>query len=193
MPTRGTPNCLKTPWAAILEVKCRDVPHLMREGFFWSAENVLPEEGYLSPESRPEWTALGCRHKRTWILADQSDNGQGQRRDPQWVGRLEVVSPVPEALPGFRVQELSRSNVYSAAAWNAREQLVYRYDYRSPSQNCNCIYDDKPLKGWWPWPRDDGVYAAFPHVDDLFPLAPDSCSAWESEFESESEFEDEPW
>jgi hypothetical protein len=186
MPNLDTPKCLETPWAGVLEVKCRDVARLMREGFFWSAENVLPEEGYMAEESRPEWLAIGCRHKRTWILADRS-SGQ----EPQWVGSLEVVSPHLEVLSRFRLQNLSRKNIYSAGAWNALEQMVYSHDYRYLSKSFNCIYDDKPLKGWWPWPREDGICTAFPNEDQLFPPAFDSGSGWE--FESESEFDPESW
>jgi hypothetical protein len=32
-------------WAASLFVRCDDVARLMREGFFWSADNIVPEEG----------------------------------------------------------------------------------------------------------------------------------------------------
>lgn len=33
------------PWFAQMFVKCDDVPRLMREGFHWTAANVLKEEG----------------------------------------------------------------------------------------------------------------------------------------------------
>lgn len=171
LPTLGTSE--REPWAAVLEVKCRDVPRLMREGFFWSAENVLPEEGHISPESRHHWTALGCLYKRTWILADKSNDGQ----TPRWVGRLEVTSPLLEVLSGFRTQHLSRNNICAATAWNALEQSIYNYDHQFPSDNYNCIYDDKPLKGWWPWPRKERICAIFPDVEggELFRLAPVGC------------------
>ncbi|SPQ22948.1 aa5d832a-8200-4114-91b4-6f27bc09eba2 [Thermothielavioides terrestris] len=44
---------------------------------------------------------------------------------PEWVGNLERVPA----------------------------HLVYLYDRRSPGENCNCIYDGRPLRSWWPWPR----------------------------------------
>ncbi|KAK4151146.1 hypothetical protein C8A00DRAFT_17398, partial [Chaetomidium leptoderma] len=163
LPNIGTPECLATPWAAILAIKGRDIPRLMREGFFWSTENVLPEEGYMSRETSPEWTTLGYSYKRTWILADKSND----EAPPQWVGRLEVISPCLELLPSFRVQNLSRDNVYAAGACNALDQLIYKYDCRLPaSHNFNCIYDDKPLEGWWPWPSEGGTDADFPPALD---------------------------
>ncbi len=47
------------PWGAGLLVKCRDVPRLMREGFFWSADNILPEGGYMSHSTPPGGPAVG--------------------------------------------------------------------------------------------------------------------------------------
>ncbi|GAW24447.1 hypothetical protein ANO14919_140310 [Xylariales sp. No.14919] len=34
-------------WIAYMDVKCSDVPRLMREGFHWDDSNVIKEEGYL--------------------------------------------------------------------------------------------------------------------------------------------------
>jgi hypothetical protein len=168
MPKLGTLECPTAPWLAVLAVKCRDVPRLMREGFFWSAENVLPEQGYMSSETRPRWRALGCRHKRTWILADRADDDSAVR----WVGQLDVVTPDLSLLANFQVKTLSRDNVYAADATNAHQRHIYYYDYRSPRYSYNCIYDNKPLKGWWPWPREEGTVTAFPDLDagELFPL-----------------------
>ena len=135
-------------WAAGLIVKCRDVPRLMRKGFFWTAENVLPEEGYMSHSTPPEWSKRGFNHKRVWSLADKS-NGE----TPLWVAHLGVYSHSVPILSGFQVQNLSRENVWRAHAVNAEKQLVYHFDNRSPSNCYNCIYGDMPLQGWWPWPR----------------------------------------
>ena len=136
------------PWAAALCVKCDDVARLMREGFFWSVENVLPEEGCLSDNTDSQWLSLGFSYARTWTLIDKS-NGD----DPRWVAQLDVLTRFPELLSGFEIQNLSRRNVWSARAWNPFDQLVYHYDYSSSGRNCNCIYGDRPLQGWWPWPR----------------------------------------
>jgi hypothetical protein len=74
MPDYGT-----APWAAILSVKCQDMPRLMRDGFFWSADNVVPEEGCM-PTTRPEWVAKGFEHTRRWTLIDQSNSNGGTPR-----------------------------------------------------------------------------------------------------------------
>lgn len=71
VPNPGARDYRKAPWLAILNVKSEDVPRLMRDGFFWSAENVLPEEGSMSRVTSPEWAVGSSLHKRTWILADK--------------------------------------------------------------------------------------------------------------------------
>ena len=165
------------PWAAGLTVKCRDVPRLMREGLFWAAENVLPEEGHMSSSTPLEWSDLGFRHARMWSLADKSNGAT-----PLWVARLEVFSRSVPTLSGFQLQNLSRENVHRAHARNAEKQLVYGFEFNRPGYCYNCIYNDMPLQGWWPWPRpregrarDVGISgpAVEPEdvVDGLFPLS----------------------
>ena len=155
IPDPGAPCYKKAPWAVHFEVKTIDIARLMREGFFWSTESILPEEGFISRETKPGWTNFGFRHKRTWILTDKSDE-----EVPSWVGYLEVITRSPEILPSFRVQDLTRENIYAASAWNGLDQLVYDYHYRWPQKSYNCIYDDKPLQGWWPWPKEDPSFAS---------------------------------
>jgi hypothetical protein len=96
MPT----ECISKQWVAFLEVECEDVHRLMREGFFWSAENVLPVGGCMS-KPRPNFTALGFRHQRTWAIAEKPDDGT-----PQWRGKVNVASPLLETLVNFRIQDL---------------------------------------------------------------------------------------
>ncbi|KAK4232910.1 hypothetical protein C8A03DRAFT_19908 [Achaetomium macrosporum] len=139
-----------TPWVATLIVKCEDMPRLMREGFFWLAENVVPEHGFLSDSLTRAWTAGGYRHFRVWILAKTCSPDE----TPRWVARLEVVAASIEPLSKFRVQDLSRENVLRANAWDTKKRCVYNYHCCDPDLNYNCIYDDKPLDGWWPWPKE---------------------------------------
>ena len=146
-------------WAAGLAVKCRDLPRLMREGFFWSAENILPEEGHMTNAEYREWARGLGRHAygRVWHLADKS-NGEA----PLWVARLEVCSRSVELLGRFEVRNLSRNMVYEAFAWNAEYRAVYAFRHYQPDGCFNCIYDEMPMEGWWPWPgpmeggRDSG-------------------------------------
>jgi hypothetical protein len=128
------------PGAAGLMVKCRDVPRLMREGFFWSAENILPEEDYMSHSTTPGWSDIGFHHKRVWSLADKS-NGD----TPLWVAQLEVRSHSVTILSGFQVHNLSRKNVHRANAWNEESYLVYHFESQSPrdsttASTTKCLY-----------------------------------------------------
>ncbi|KAL2128700.1 hypothetical protein VTI74DRAFT_8821 [Chaetomium olivicolor] len=129
VPDPTAPDYGIASWAALLCVECQDVPRLMREGFFWSVDNVLPEEGYMFHSTKREWAAKGFQHSR-------------------------------------------RAN-----AWDADGNLTYNYNCRVSGQNYNCIYDNEPLKGWWPWPKKEGtcVFQPAPGVrweDELFPHLP---------------------
>ena len=62
------------------------------------------------------------------------------------------LSPSLAALSGFRVDMLSKEHVHKAHAWNAQKQLVYLFECNWPGYCYNAIYDDMPLRGWWPWP-----------------------------------------
>jgi hypothetical protein len=37
-------GCTAKPWVVFLQIKCEDVPRLMREGVFWSAETSCQKE-----------------------------------------------------------------------------------------------------------------------------------------------------
>ena len=159
----------KVPGAAVLRIRCDDVARLKREGFFCSNENILPEEGYMSDKTYPQWPSLGFHHAptwtlvgpartwtlvepaRTWTLVDKS-NGD----DPRWIARLDVLTGIPELLPRFEIH-LSRRNVRTASAWNPLRGLFSQYDYSSHRRNCNCIYGDPPLQRWRPWPWEVGT------------------------------------
>ena len=141
------------PWEATLTVKCADVPRLMREGLFWSVDNIVPEEGFIQaapPQSHSR--AFGYSHVRTWILTDKPES-RGGHGTPDWVACLEVYATAIEALTGFRPQNLTRAHIWKANAWDVHGRTIYNYDSYAPAQNYNCVYDDMPLQGWWPWPR----------------------------------------
>jgi hypothetical protein len=117
----------------------------------------------------PKWRAWGLKYGRVWILADKSHG-----KNPRWVGYLEYVNRDFSALTRFRPQYLLRADVSLAVAKNGRGQYIYGYDRRSPKTCYNCIYDDKPLEGWWPWPKEGGHTAVDPFLgaktweDELF-------------------------
>ncbi len=138
------------PWVVFLKVRCENVARLMDEGFHWTVDdNILREEGSMSHRLRGEWEAFGFRHARRWTLADKG------RETPRWVALLEVVTPFLEILPAFPLHELSTANIISANACDARDKLVYNYSRATPGQNYNCLYDLRPLRGWWPWPKEE--------------------------------------
>lgn len=71
VPSPGVPDYQLGSWAALIQVKCHDIARLMREGFNWSAENVLPEEGCKFHATDAKWSALGFRYARRWIIVDR--------------------------------------------------------------------------------------------------------------------------
>ncbi|SPQ20816.1 1ec8cfd3-4f7b-49aa-a85e-3e79e75486b8 [Thermothielavioides terrestris] len=148
-------DCREAAWMVDLLVGCADIARLMREGFFWSAADVLPEQGRIAKRLPAEWADSGFRHCRVWILMDRSHGDA-----PQWVASLELFARSFELLPRFRLQDLSPQNICEAVAWVPSGDVVYNYDCRSPGRNCNCIYDGMPLQGWWPWPKDEGACVA---------------------------------
>ena len=101
------------------------------------------------------WEAKGFRHGRNWFLADNISNvkSDNDTPSPSWVGWLTVIFPSAEAISRFRLQDLSPDHVCSASAWNTRGDLIYHFNCRVSGKDYNCIYDDKPLDGRWPWPK----------------------------------------
>ena len=149
LPGVSTREYQAVSWAATLVIRCDDVSRLMREGLFWTPNDVIPEEGHLFSPVHRKWLAKGLRHGRSWILADKS-NGE----NPRWVGRLGVSTRLYETLHAFRLQNLSMENVSHVYAQNGNGQMVYNYLRCWPKNDYNYIYDDKPLQGWWPWPKE---------------------------------------
>ena len=154
LPGVSTQEYQAASWAATFVIRCDDVSRLMREGLFWTPDNVIPEEGHLFGPVHRSWLAKGLRHGRSWILADKS-NGENLR----WVGRLEVSARLCEIFQAFRLQTLSMENVSHVYAQNGNGQMVYNYLRCWPGKDCNYIYDDNPLEGWWPWPKEGGTTA----------------------------------
>ena len=149
VPDPTAPDYRRVPWAAILFVKS-DVSSLMEDGFYWSVDNVIHNQGSMYHALSSAWEARGFRHGRQWALVDTAHGDT-----PRWVARLEVSSPFLEVVADFPIQDLSRANICSTNAWNPQRDLLYNYNIRAPDLNYNCIFgNDRPLHGWWPWPRD---------------------------------------
>jgi hypothetical protein len=86
-----------------------------------------------------------------WGLADKASG-----ETPLWVAELTVFPNSVALLSRFRMQGLSVEQVYRVHAFNEDGQAVYVFEYHWPDYCYNCIYDDMPLRGWWPWPKPSG-------------------------------------
>ncbi|KAI1177872.1 hypothetical protein F4777DRAFT_540691 [Nemania sp. FL0916] len=143
----GAPTPEGQPWVARILVKCPDIPRMMREGFHWTDENILPEEGYIKLEREEK----AFRWKRNYFLADL----QHPRR---WVARVFVEASNLKTLSDFKLSHhLSKATVIWcrawAQAWGKDNLMIYNFEYDDPEYSFNAIYDDMPLDGWWPWPK----------------------------------------
>ncbi|KAK4100080.1 hypothetical protein N658DRAFT_497794 [Parathielavia hyrcaniae] len=121
VPEPSTVDYQRKAWAASLVIRCDDVARLMREGFFWSPDNVVPEEGHIFGAKDARWLVMGYTIGRAWILTDKS---QPAGKPPRWVGKLELYANPLDILPTFRLQNLSVRNVCDAVARNGRGQGV---------------------------------------------------------------------
>ncbi|KAI0910867.1 hypothetical protein F4823DRAFT_623961 [Ustulina deusta] len=143
-------------WLAGLEVKCPDVPRLMREGFHWDADNVVREEGYLEINEEEPTEAGGPRQAgvrriegtRWYFLKDL-------HQPPRWIASLAVRAVDVRILYNFDLCQLSRELIRSVWASNQFQQAIYGYESYRPTVRFNMIYDKMPMEGWWPWPRKE--------------------------------------
>ncbi|GAP91529.1 hypothetical protein SAMD00023353_3101400 [Rosellinia necatrix] len=157
-------------WVAIMEVKCFDVPRLMREGFYWDASNVIKEEGYIEyGKAEPNADAGACALKRWYFLADTN-------QPRRWIASIAVTSLDIEILSNFDLGQLSRDNVRVAVAWNQNGEVIYGYQAHTPPDQLsstteapmrcfNMIYDTMPMEGLWPWPRKENEDDAKGRID----------------------------
>ncbi|KAL2675283.1 hypothetical protein Neosp_011467 [[Neocosmospora] mangrovei] len=177
------PRDTEPEWRASLRVNTHDVPKLMREGFYWSEANVNQERGeyacYPHENQRPQ---TFCR---TYHLGDLQD-------DPQWVAELTVCSHELRVLSEFRIRNLKIEDTLSAVAYRPHDHWVYFYHVHAPWQCINAIYDDMPLKGWWPWPKELKAEAETEdETEDEIENEVQEEAEEEAEDEEENEAEDE--
>ncbi|KAI0380620.1 hypothetical protein F5Y04DRAFT_281646 [Hypomontagnella monticulosa] len=146
-------------WVGLLQVKCDDISQLMREGFFWSADDILQEQGFLGP---PRYTSssdvfndseernlreTGLSRMRSYFLSDS-------RHEPErWVAHFQIFARSDEVLGGIRLENLRIEDVFSAEAKGNAGQLIYRYSRSKPKASMNALYDGMVMEGWWPWPK----------------------------------------
>lgn len=137
-------------WEAEMPVHARDIPQVMSHGFHWDARNVKEEKGYLTGKESlpPDLREAGWEWVRYFFLEDLAE-------DPEWTATLCVCAHKMSVLSVFRIGELRLDQVVRAAAVDSEMHLVYSFNVADPTANVNTYYDDKPLSGWWPWPKED--------------------------------------
>ncbi|KAI2617713.1 hypothetical protein GGS26DRAFT_596263 [Hypomontagnella submonticulosa] len=147
------------PWVGLLQVKCDNIPQLMREGFFWSLDNVLWEQGFLgSPLYSSSWDQfdsdegrnlreIGLSQRRSYFLRDI------QHEPPRWIAHFQMYARSDEILARIRLENLRIENVFSAEAKASARQRLYKYLRCKPEASMNALYDNMAMEGWWPWPK----------------------------------------
>ncbi|KAI4869043.1 hypothetical protein F4820DRAFT_407846 [Hypoxylon rubiginosum] len=138
------------PWFGQMDVKCDDVPLLMREGFYWTTANIIKEEGFVE-NINPQQINLGhpnnpCTIKRYWFLQDL-------QQPPRWTASLQIHAPNYDVISKVRFENWSINMIRSVEAWGLSKKTIYSFSALTP-KCCISIYDDMPLKGWWPWPKE---------------------------------------
>ncbi|KAI4861104.1 hypothetical protein F4820DRAFT_434815 [Hypoxylon rubiginosum] len=140
------------PWFAQMGIKYGDVPLLMREGFHWTTANVVREDGFVGSIDRRlvnlRKVSPTCTITMFWTLQDL-------QRPPRWTAYLQVHAPNYAVISGIRLENWTTDMVTFAEARSLSRDLIYRFDASMPTYHFNSIYDDMPLKGWWPWPKED--------------------------------------
>lgn len=140
------------PWFAALCIVAKDLPTLMRTGFYWDERNVLENQGSVieGPGAfRHEKGYQSIKYTRQYPLSEMSD-------DPTWIGCLEVYSNSMGDLGRFRINHLAREDIIYAHAMNPRKELVWEYLLADPDLDVNTICKDSQLEGWWPPARRNG-------------------------------------
>jgi hypothetical protein len=134
-------------WMAVLYVECRDVPRLMREGFYWDRANVIYEDEHVFTRTDPEVNQEGQHWcgKRYYYLKDLQ---QPQR----WTATLHVYTLTNLMLYYFDLGQLSKERFQRTFAYSPFGRTIYQYHYSLPRCCYNLIYNNMPIEGQWPWP-----------------------------------------
>ncbi|KAI0968429.1 hypothetical protein F4678DRAFT_482038 [Xylaria arbuscula] len=146
-------------WIASIQLKCSNVPRLMREGFYWDKSNVINEEGYIENGTTNATAPASKREFTRWYFL--TDIYQPRR----WIASLAVTALDKNILYNFNLNQLSREKIRLASAVNQNKKQIYGYrSFTSankstataeiPMMGFNMIYDNMPMKGFWPWPKE---------------------------------------
>ncbi|POR36421.1 Uncharacterized protein TPAR_03389 [Tolypocladium paradoxum] len=151
LPNANAHSLADVDWEARLLVHAKDVPRLMKQGFYWTEANVRKREGYFEVEKERLPAAArdrGWSCVRVYRLADMAKDG-----DPQWIATLRVYAREVSVLSAFRVRHLSVNKAHHCSASDKEGRPIYNFHANDPGGSFNAVYDDRPLGGWWPWPK----------------------------------------
>ncbi|CAH0043195.1 unnamed protein product [Clonostachys rhizophaga] len=136
----------------VLQVNAKNIPGLMRHGFYCSLANFVPGRGSILLDRRELLKERGlgrthCKHIRAY-----KEKGN-ENTEIEWRGILEVYAKSSSTLINFDLNWLTHDNMLFAKAWDWNSKQVYSYSQYRERRNVNVVYEGIPLKGWWPWPK----------------------------------------
>lgn len=130
-------------FVAHLLIETIDLPRLFSDGFFLRDEHLQKEFSYYIWGDHPR-TGIQC-HCRSFTITD-----------PIWTGELRIYSTSLGSIRDFTVSSLSPETIINATATIAGTgDIVYNYGRHLDEHNINCCCGDQPLKGLWPWPKEE--------------------------------------
>ncbi|KAK3377229.1 hypothetical protein B0T24DRAFT_237009 [Lasiosphaeria ovina] len=135
----------KGDWKAWMLVTAKDIPQLMRQGFHWTQDNIVHEEGSIMTNNiDPELDKEGYTVRRQYFLKDMSGHYS------KWKAWLNVMAPRTEILSKFPVSQLKPTQIYYAKARNHRRETCYIFDSSEPKSCFNTIFEGQEMVGFWP-------------------------------------------
>lgn len=146
------PRSNSLDWQARLEITAKDIPSLMKHGFYCGEANVQPKKGYMLFQEELRELRDDVTKSDDWVYG-RCYSLRDLGHDPQWVASLWVYAHEISELAQFRVKQLAREDIFSAWALDSEGRTLYNFDYNCPDDSINVIYDDMPMEGLWPWPR----------------------------------------
>lgn len=136
-------------WCAAMWIRARNIPRLMRRGFYWSAANIIKGEDRLLLDDFP--IPFLRRHRRTCRLIDVGQH-------PEWEAMFCVESGRRDTVINFDMNRVTMNTVVEVEALDWDGKTIYFAQKRS-GLFFNSIFDQMPLDGWWPWPKGSGEEA----------------------------------
>jgi hypothetical protein len=137
-------------WAAQLEVKAKNIPRLMRRGFYWSPADIKKGDDHIEldlkfatapkPVRRGKDAPTKWNHVRTRTLRDHSGDGE-------WFALLHVFAMEVEILLNFDLELLNMDTLRRQVAYDWNREVVY--SARRPDKSVYNITSQQEPVGWW--------------------------------------------